>query len=61
MKKLTLKELQSNFDAIMDNVTDGQSYEIQSEEGNFILMPYKQYEEIDELIRIHTDLNNEAQ
>lgn len=60
MEKITIEQLQSNFDSIMENVEDGQMYEIEYENGNCILMPHSYYEEVDDLIRIHTELNNEA-
>lgn len=55
MDKLTLEQLEADFDTIMDRVEAGESFIIQSEYGNAMLIPYKTYEEIDEIVRIHTD------
>lgn len=56
MKTLTIEELQKDFDAIIERVEEGESFLIKSEYGDAMLVPYKQYkDEIDDLIRIHTD------
>ena len=55
MKTLTVQEVEENFDAIMSRVKKGESFVISSEFGNAMLMPYNDYNEIDDLIRIHTD------
>lgn len=45
MKVVTLKELEDNFEAILDDVGDNrQYYRVQSEQGDFILVPYEEYE-----------------
>jgi len=45
MKVVTLKELEENFEAILDDVGDNrQYYRVQSEQGDFILVPYEEYE-----------------
>lgn len=54
MEKITLKNLQDNFESIMEEVSNGKYYLINHENQNFVLMPYTKYEEIDDLIRIHT-------
>jgi PHD/YefM family antitoxin component YafN of YafNO toxin-antitoxin module len=41
MKVITLSELETNFDAIMEDVeTNRQFYKIQREEGDVMLVPY---------------------
>lgn len=55
MKTLTIEELQTNFDEYLDRVEAGESFLVKSEHGNVMLVPYKEYEEVDDLIRIHTD------
>jgi len=55
MKTLTIEELQTNFDEYLDRVEKGESFLVKSEHGNVVLVPYKEYEEVDDLIRIHTD------
>ena len=55
MKTLTIEELQKDFDAIIDRVESGESFLIKSKHGDAILIPYNEYKEVDDLIRIHTD------
>ena len=55
MKTLTIEELQADFDAIITRVEKGETFLIKSEHGNATLIPYGEYEEVDDLIRIHTD------
>jgi len=55
MKKLTVQQVEENFDEIMSRVEMGESFVITSEFGDAMLMPYNQYKEVDDLIRIHTD------
>ena len=55
METLTIEELQLNFEKYLDKVEAGQSFLIKSEYGNAVLVPYQEYKEVDDLIRIHTD------
>jgi antitoxin (DNA-binding transcriptional repressor) of toxin-antitoxin stability system len=55
MKTITIEELQKDFDAILSRVESGESFLIKSEYGNVALVPYAEYQELDDLIRIHTD------
>ena len=55
MKTLTIEELQKNFEVYLDRVESGESFLIKSKHGNVVLVPYQEYEEVDDLIRIHTD------
>jgi len=49
MKVITLSELETNFDAIMEDVeTNRQFYKIQREEGDVMLVPYVEYEVLTE-------------
>jgi len=57
MEVFTLKEWEDNFDDLMVRVENGETIGIVREDGtSAVMMPAD-----DELIRIHTDLNNEAQ
>jgi hypothetical protein len=58
MEKFTVEEFQSDFDNLMDRVEQGESFIITSEYGDAVMVPYT--EEIEDIIRIHTDLNNDA-
>ena len=56
LKRYTVEEFQENFDNLMNLVeNDKKSFIITSEHGEAVIMPAD-----DELIRIHTELNNEA-
>ena len=55
MDKLTVEQVEADFDAIMGRVEAGESFIIQSKHGDAMLIPHKSYEELDELVRIHTD------
>ena len=57
MEVFTLKDWEDNFDDLMERVEKGETIGIVREDGtSAVMMPAD-----DELIRIHTDLNNEAQ
>jgi len=56
MKTITIEDLQENFDSYLDKVEIGESFLIHSEHGDAMLVPYSEtIEELDDLIRIHTD------
>lgn len=62
MEKFTIEDLQKNFDEIMERVENGETFLIESEYGNAVIVPYKEVidifkdEDMDEdLIRIHTN------
>ena len=56
MQKFTTEEFQSDFDSLMERIENGESFIIQSEYGDAMIVPYGKYqEEIDDLIRIHTN------
>jgi hypothetical protein len=52
MKVVTLAQLQENFDEIMDDISDNkQFYQLQAEQGNFMLIPYEEYTVLQETYR----------
>jgi antitoxin (DNA-binding transcriptional repressor) of toxin-antitoxin stability system len=53
-----VEEFESDFDNLMERVEQGESFIITSEYGDAVMVPYT--EEIEDIIRIHTDLNNDA-
>lgn len=56
MDVFTVEEFQEKFDELMERVENGEHLGIVDEKGkSFVMMPVD-----DELIRIHTELNNEA-
>ena len=68
MKKFTVEEFQENFDALLERVEKGESFIITDQGKEVAIMSAKDYECIvdeiegnDDLIRIHTEENNEAQ
>ena len=58
LQSFTVEEFQEDFDNLMDRVEKGESFVITSEYGNAVMVPYS--EEVEEIIRIHTELNNDA-
>lgn len=45
MKVITLQQLTDDFDEIMDDVADNkQYYRIQTDQGDFILMPFNEFD-----------------
>jgi antitoxin (DNA-binding transcriptional repressor) of toxin-antitoxin stability system len=58
MEKFTVEEFQSDFDNLMERVENGESFLITSEYGDAVIVPYT--DEIEEVVRIHTELNNDA-
>jgi PHD/YefM family antitoxin component YafN of YafNO toxin-antitoxin module len=55
MEKYTVEEFQSDFDNLLGLVENGESLIITSEYGDAVMIPYAEYKEVDDLIRIHTD------
>lgn len=55
MKKFTVEEFESDFDSLLERVENRESFMITSEYGDTVMIPYSQYKEADELIRIHID------
>ena len=55
MKTLTIEELQQDFDNIISLVENGESFLIKSEYGDAMLIPYSEYKEVDDLVKIYTD------
>jgi PHD/YefM family antitoxin component YafN of YafNO toxin-antitoxin module len=57
MEKFTVEEFQADFDNLLERVENGESLGIVNENGQeAVMIPAD-----DELIRIHTEENNEAQ
>ena len=57
MEVFSVKEWEENIDSLLERVENGEHIGIVNEDGTAaVMMPAN-----DELIRIHTDLNNEAQ
>ena len=57
MEVFTVEEFQERFDELMERVENGEHIGIINEDGQAaVMMPVD-----DDLIRIHTELNNEAQ
>jgi len=57
MEVFTVAEFQERFDELIERVENGESLGIIDEDGRAaVMMPAD-----DDLIRIHTELNNEAQ
>ena len=57
MEILTIKEWEENFDKLMKRVENGETIGIVREDGQAaVMMPAD-----DELMRIHTEQNNDAQ
>jgi PHD/YefM family antitoxin component YafN of YafNO toxin-antitoxin module len=56
MEIFTTKEFQKRFDELMERIENGEQLGIINEDGQMAVMIPAD----DELIRIHTELNNEA-
>jgi len=57
MEVYTVKEWEDNFDALLERVENGEHIGIVNEDGQAaVMIPYD-----DELLRIYTENNNEAQ
>lgn len=53
MNKVTIEELQENFEEYLDKVQEGESFLVSSEYGEVILTQSR--EEDDDIMRIYTD------
>ena len=58
LEKYTIEEFQTNFDSLMERVENGESFLINSEYGDAIIVPYDKT--IEEVVRIHTEMNNDV-
>ena len=57
MEVFSVKEWEENFDSLLERVEKGETIGIVNEDGSAaVMMPYD-----DELVRIYTENNNEAQ
>lgn len=52
MEKFNVEYFQQNFDEIMERVENGESFMIQSEHGDAILVPYKEVVDIFEEVGV---------
>jgi hypothetical protein len=56
MESFTVEQFQVYFDELIERVENGESFMIESEYGNAILVPCgDNCEELDDIIRIHTE------
>ena len=63
LQSFTIEEFQSDFDALMNRVENGESFLITSEHGTAVMVPYKDVVSIceesnvdfEEIVKIHTD------
>jgi antitoxin (DNA-binding transcriptional repressor) of toxin-antitoxin stability system len=57
MESFTVEEFQLHFDELIERVENGESFVIKSDYGDAVLVPCGQEgcDELDEIIRIHTD------
>jgi antitoxin (DNA-binding transcriptional repressor) of toxin-antitoxin stability system len=63
LQSFTIEEFQSDFDALMNRVENGESFLITSKHGNAVMVPYKDVVSIceesnvdfEEIVKIHTD------
>ena len=63
LQSFTIEEFQADFDNLIDRVQGGESFLIQSEHGNAIMVPYNEVIRIceesnvdfEEIVKIHTD------
>ena len=56
MERFTVEQFKLHFDELIERVENGESFIIESDYGNAILVPCEDnYEDLDDLIRIHTE------
>lgn len=57
MESFTVEEFQLHFDELIERVENGESFIINGDYGDVVLVPCNKEscEELDELIRIHTE------
>jgi len=62
MEKFNVEDFQKNFDEIMERVEDGETFLIESEYGNALIVPYQEVKEVlkesgldEDIVRIHRD------
>lgn len=56
MESFTVEEFQIHFDELIERVENGESFIIKSDYGDAVLVPCQDNcEELDEIIRIHTE------
>lgn len=62
MEKFTVDEFQFHFDELMERVENGESFIINSEYGDAVIVPYNQVSEVfvdtdldEDIVKIYTD------
>ena len=62
LQSFTVEQFQSDFDALMSRVENGESFIITSEYGNALMVPYNEVVDIfeesnldEEIVRLHTE------
>jgi prevent-host-death family protein len=57
LETFTVEEFQANFDALMNRVENGESFIITSDEGNAVIVPYKEIVNlgVDDYVELHRD------
>lgn len=62
LQSFTVEQFQSDFDALMDRVENGESFIITSEHGNALMVPYNEVVDVfeesaldEEIVRLHTE------
>jgi antitoxin (DNA-binding transcriptional repressor) of toxin-antitoxin stability system len=57
MESFTVEQFQIHFDELIERVENGESFVIKSDYGNAVLVPCnnENCEDLDDLIRIHTE------
>ena len=55
LETFTVEEFQANFDSLMNRVENGESFIITSDEGNAVIVPYKEIVDIgvDDYVELH--------
>ena len=55
LETFTVEEFQANFDSLMNRVENGESFIITSDEGNAVIVPYKEVIDIgvDDYVKLH--------
>jgi antitoxin (DNA-binding transcriptional repressor) of toxin-antitoxin stability system len=55
MEQFTVEQFQERFDELLDRVENGETFQISNGENVIMITPYRIIEDIDEIVRIHTD------
>ena len=55
MEQFTVEQFQERFDELMERVENGETFRISNGESAVLITPYSIVQELDEIVRIHTD------